>query len=149
MEHKGKIYLVVTFSSPIGKKMLQQTWWNIRGKYTLLWHLRCLQGKKMLWKCHNKVFFPLMFHQVCCNIFFPLGDENVTTRYFFSLCFIRFVVTFFSPIGDENVTTKYFFPLCSIRFVVTFFFPIGNENVTTRYFFPLCFIRFVVTFFSL
>ena len=25
MKHKGKIYLVVTFLSPIGKKMLQQT----------------------------------------------------------------------------------------------------------------------------
>ena len=70
-----------------------------------------------------------MFHKVCCNIFtancgtifFPIGDENVTTMYFFPLCFIRFVVTFFSPIADENVTTRYFFPLCFIRFVVTFF----------------------------
>ena len=52
----------------------------------------------------------------CYNIFFPIGDENVTARYFFTICFIRFVVTFVSPIDDENVTTRYFFPLCFIMF---------------------------------
>ena len=57
--------------------------------------------------------FPLMFHKVCCNIFFPIGDENVTTRYFFPLCFIRFLVAFFFPIGDKKSQQGIFPPYVS------------------------------------
>ena len=67
MKHKGEKYLVVTFSSPIGKKNVTTNFMKHKGEKYLV------------------VTFSL-----------PIGKKNVTTRYFFPLCFIRFVVTFFS-----------------------------------------------------
>ena len=51
MKHKGKNYVVVTFSLPIGKENITSICCNI----------------------------------FCCNIFFPMGNENVTKRYYFPL----------------------------------------------------------------